>query len=251
MSNSRPLIGISVHVGRVAAPHGDVEMRFESQARYAQAVREAGGIPLLVPTDSQEVVEDTLNELDGLLLSGGGSLPSAFFEQNPQPTLRETNPVRYDVEVAMVRSAWARSMPLLGICRGHQTIAEALGGEVVRDVRGPDRPEHYQDLSPTVRTHALSVESDSRLGRLIGRESLVNSFHRQAVGAVPTGWRVVARSPDGLVEAMEAVNGFGVGCQFHPEWLGEAEPGFARLFTEFVAASEEFGRTARAGVVRG
>lgn len=235
----RPRVGITVHLGAVERL-GREEARFELTARYAQAVRDAGGVPLLVPTDSAEGLGATLDALDGLLLSGGGSLPAAYFEANPDPTLRQTNPVRYDVEVALVRSAWERDMPLMGICRGHQTIAEALGGELIRDVRGDGRPEHYQEDAPTVRTHALAVEDGSRLARLVGSAPAVNSFHRQAVVRVPAGWRVVARSPDGLVEAMEAERGFGVGCQFHPEWLVE-EPGFAALFAEFVAAGAAFG----------
>lgn len=237
----RPRIGITVHLASVTASPGGAELRFELAARYAQAVREAGGVPLLVPTDSPASIGDTLGAVDGLLLSGGGSLPTAYFTANPNPTLRQTNPVRYDMEVALIRAAWERGMPLLGICRGHQTIAEALGGELIRDVRGPDRPEHYQDEAPTVRTHALGVVGGSRLARLVGTQTQVNSFHRQAVSVAPAGWRAVAHSPDGLIEAIEADVGFGVGCQFHPEWLGEVEPGFAALFEEFVAASARFG----------
>lgn len=234
----RPRVGITVHLGSVER-HGRDEPRFELTARYAQAVREAGGLPLMVPTDSAEGLEETLDALDGLLLSGGGSLPAAYFQENPDPTLRQTNPVRYDVEVALVRAAWARGMPLLGICRGHQTIAEALGGELVRDVRRQGSPEHYQGEAPEVRTHALAVEEGSRLARLVGAATAVNSFHRQAVSRPPEGWQAVARSPDGLVEAIEAERGFGVGCQFHPEWLFD-EPGFARLFEEFVAACAQY-----------
>ena len=234
----RPRVGITVHLGTVRR-QGREEERFELAARYAQAVRDAGGAPLLVPTDSPEAAEETLDALDGLLLSGGGSLPARYFEENPDPSLRQTNPVRYDVEVALVRAAWSRGMPLMGICRGHQTIAEALGGELIRDVRRDGRPEHYQEEAPTVRTHPLAVEEGSRLARLVGRETRVNSFHRQAVSRPPSGWRVAARSPDGLVEAIEAESGFGAGCQFHPEWLCD-EPGFAALFAEFVAACAGF-----------
>src|SRR5690606_27376958 len=111
------------------------------------------------------------------------------------------------------------------------------------------------------------IEPGSLLGRLLGPEAQVNSFHRQAVDRLPDGGRVVARSPDGLVEAMEvpgeageetsaeageetgagSVDRVRVGCQFHPEWLYEAHPGFERLFEEFVAAAGEFRRQADSG----
>jgi len=244
---TRPLIGITVHSADVRAREGNRETRFEMSARYAQAVARAGGLPLLVPAHpSVDVpVEETLAALDGLLVSGGGGLSSDYFVENPNPSLRDTNLPRYDVEVEMIRSAWQAGMPLLGICRGHQTMVEAMGGTLVNDLRSDvANAEHYQKEPATTATHSLSLRADSLLGRLVPDGVMVNSFHRQVVATVPAGWHVTAWSPDGLVEAVEVVDSgktgaqrFAIGCQFHPEWLGESEQGFERLFDEFITAA--------------
>lgn len=236
----RPRIGITVHLAEVRTREGDLEHRYELASRYAEAVRDAGGLPLLVPTHPGSVVaaEETVAAIDGLLLSGGGSLPASYFDEHRDPGLRDTNPLRYDVEAELVRAAAAAGLPLLGICRGQQTIVEALGGELVRDLRGLDGVrDHYQTVPAAERTHGLRIRAGTRLARTLGPEARVNSFHRQVVARPPEGWRVSAWSEDGLVEAVEALEGFGLGCQFHPEHLGPTEPGFASLFEEFVVAA--------------
>lgn len=236
----RARIGITVHVAGEAAPQGHREIRFSLGARYAQAVLEAGGLPLLLPTHPEAAApaEAVLEAIDGLLLSGGGPLPPDYFALNPEPSLQGTNPPRYQVEAALVRAAAALGKPLLGICRGQQTMVEVLGGELLRDLtRHASALEHHQTLPPWQPSHGLRVEPGSRLSGWVGRRAQVNSFHRQAVRAPPPGWRVSAWADDGLIEAVEAEAGFMVGLQFHPEWLGQSEPRFRALFTDFVAAA--------------
>lgn len=237
----RPRIGVSVHCATVVNREGHEEVRFDVAARYAAAVVKAGGVPLLLPThpDAATDPEAYVAAIDGLLLTGGGSLPASYFVDNPEPSLRDTNPPRYDVEVALVRAASAVGMPLLGICRGHQTLAEALGGTLLKDLRTvPGNAEHYQALPATEPTHSLRTAPGSLLAASLPSEARVNSFHRQTVVKPPPGWRATGWSPDGLIEAIEADDGFGLGCQFHPEWLGESDPGFSALFTAFVAAAD-------------
>lgn len=234
-------VGITVHVAEQVAREGLPEWQLQVGARYAQAVVQAGGIPLLLPThpDAAAAAEDVLDTIDALLVSGGGSIPGQYFRDNPDPSLRDTNPVRYDFEVDLIQRANARGMPLLGICRGHQTIAEALGGSqamnlgIMAGVRN-----HYQELRPQTTTHSVTFESGTRMAGWLGAGGPVNSFHRQVVPAPPPGWRVSAWSDDGFVEAMEAEAGFGIGVQYHPEWLTDAEPRYLNLFSEFVAAAK-------------
>jgi len=256
----RPRIGITVHSADVRARQGNRETRFEVSARYAQAVAHGGGLPLLLPTNTSVAIpaSEILTALDGLLISGGGGLTADYFVEHPNPSLRDTNPQRYDVEVPLISAAWAIGMPLLGICRGHQTMVEALGGSLVNDLRtDPANAEHYQTQPATQPTHALALLPGSRLARLVPDGVMVNSFHRQAVVSVPEGWLVTALSPDGLVEAVESHgtagtgsdSSFAVGCQFHPEWLGDSEPGFNRLFEEFVAAAGAYALRAQDSTV--
>lgn len=238
----KPLIGITVHVAEHTAQQGHREVRYEVGSRYAAAVLAAGGLPLFVAThsDSSPAAADIVDRLDGLLLSGGGSLPGEYFVENPDPSLRDTNPERYDTEVELVRAARARNLPLLGICRGHQTMVEALGGELIRNLGSrPGQRDHYQTLPPDTATHDVRVAPGSRLAGLLGREARVNSFHRQAVTVVPDGWTATAWSDDELIEAVEAQDGFAIGLQFHPEWLGGVDRGFQELFRTFVEAAAE------------
>ncbi|HET9026763.1 MAG TPA: gamma-glutamyl-gamma-aminobutyrate hydrolase family protein [Trueperaceae bacterium] len=238
-----PVIGITVHVAEVVTEEGHGEWRFQLAARYAKAVADAGGVPLLLPThpDSSGRLEDVLGAIDALLLSGGGRLPGQYFHDNPDPSLRDTNPVRYDLEVSLVRAAWAAGMPLLGICRGHQTVAEALGGTIVRNLGAiPGAANHYQTEVATVTTHAVELTPGSALAGWVGETVRVNSFHRQVVDKPPPHWRVTARSTDGWVEAIEADRGFGIGTQFHPEWLTQEQPAFRKLFLAFVEAAANY-----------
>lgn len=240
---SAPVVGITVHVAEVATKEGGSEWRFQVSARYAQAVAGAGGVPVLLPTlgAASGGVEAVLGALDALLVSGGGGIPGQYFVDHPDPTLRETNPARYDLEADLVRAAWARRMPLLGICRGHQTLSEALGGPPVLNLsRVEGSRDHYQREPHTVPTHEVTLAPGSRLAGWVGPLARVNSFHRQVVVEPPPGWRVSARSDDGWVEAIEAEDGFGVGTQFHPEWLELVQPSFGALFREFVQAGEAY-----------
>lgn len=236
----RPRIGITVHMAEQVDSNGTEEVRFSLGARYAEAVLEAGGLPLLLPThpNSAAPAGEVVAVIDGLLLSGGGSIPRQYFDDNPDPSLRETNPLRYDVEAALVQAARQGSLPILGICRGHQTMLEALGGPLVRNLSAAaGDADHYQNVASDVTTHGLRTVPGTRLASWLGVESRVNSFHRQVVQDVPSGWRVAAFSDDGLVEAIEADDGFAVGLQFHPEWLEERQPAFRQIFDAFVAAA--------------
>ncbi len=237
---AKPRVGITVHVAEVTDRAGHPEWRFQVGARYAQVIKQAGGVPLLLPTHPEAALSpsETLDLVDALLVSGGGNIPGQYFVENPDPSLRDTNPTRYDLEVELIRAAWDRGTPLLGICRGHQTIAEALGGSPVLNlgiVSGARN--HYQEEKPTACTHGVAFEPGTQLASWLGPAGGVNSFHRQVVEQPPVGWRVSAYSDDGWVEAMEAVDRFGVGVQYHPEWLVDEQVAYRRLFSEFVAAA--------------
>ncbi|MBQ2787463.1 MAG: gamma-glutamyl-gamma-aminobutyrate hydrolase family protein [Bacteroidaceae bacterium] len=194
-----------------------------AEAYYA-SVLEAGGVPLLIPPYSQrEALAETLKTVDALLLSGGADIDPRYMAQQPDYTLLHTiNPKRDEQELMLVRLATDRQLPILGICRGIQTLAAALGGEVHQDIYaalGDNLLCHDQQEERGVATHEVHLVPHMRLAKIFGREKIgVNTFHHQAVSVLPQGFKVSAVAPDGVIEGMEAVDGRSIiGVQWHPE----------------------------------
>jgi putative glutamine amidotransferase len=238
IKTNRPIIGITCHLAMQPDPSGNTRGFHRLSAQYTMAIQAAGGLPVLLGTalDYVPAPADQISAVDGLLLSGGTDLPTGSFQDNPRPTLRQTDPGRYDYEVALVREAWHRGLPMLGICRGHQTLSEALGGRLILNIMkdSPGSLNHYQREPPTSPTHEITLSSNTRLHEWIGERAQVNSFHRQAVAEPPAGFIVSAQSEDHLIEAIEAKDKFALGLQFHPEWMFKSRPEFLRLFQAFI-----------------
>jgi putative glutamine amidotransferase len=184
---------------------------------YAGAVEKAGGAPVLVPyLESLAAVDAVLGRVSGLVMTGGGRTYS--LKSKGRLTLREQNPARYEFDCYLVRSALSLGLPLVGICRGCQMIAEVTGGEVAWIESGLDHQQEGK-LPSQSPSHPVYTEPGSLLARIVGETRIhTNSFHRQAVTRVGTGYRVAARARDGVTEAFEKENGsFVLGLQFHPE----------------------------------
>lgn len=244
MKFGKPLIGITCHLAMQPDPSGNTRTFHRLSTQYTMAILAAGGLPILLGTATDYVSPpmDVISELDGLLLSGGTDLPAGSFSDNPRPTLRETDPVRYDYEVELVREAWRCGKPMMGICRGHQTLAEALGGRLILNIMkdNPQSLDHYQREPPSSPSHAITIASDTRLKEWLGEGTPVNSFHRQAVAEPPAGFVVSARSGDHLIEAIESERSFALGLQFHPEWMFQSRPEFLRPFQAFIQEAVSF-----------
>ncbi len=206
---------------------------------YIRAIRESGGIPVVLPnTDpSPEAIEDYLTRLDALLLPGGADIPPSEYGEAPHPTVKVLSDERFSFEKAMGK-AWIErtDKPLLGICLGSQWINVLHGGSLVQDIPSEFNANHRDT------THKVTVEPDSRLGGIFGESEFeVNSLHHQAVRKVGKGLRIVARSPEGIVEATESVdpNRFLIGVQWHPEKLMPEDQRQAKLLKAFVEAARE------------
>ncbi len=191
---------------------------------YYRSVLAAGGSPLIIPpyADRDALVE-ALSRIDALVLSGGADIDPRYMGEEPDYNLlHKINPPRDEQELMLARLAVGRGLPILGICRGVQTLAVALGGSVHQDIYaalGDALLNHDQSEERGVATHWVALEEGSRLAGIFGTDKLfVNTFHHQAVNRVPQGFRVAALSPDGVIEAIEAVDGSPViGVQWHPE----------------------------------
>jgi len=202
---------------------------------YSRAVFLSGGLPMmLVPPGEGMPVEDLagiiLDKLDGLLLSGGGN--ASRFSASNMPGMDLQQPRRYVFEAHLIREAWRRSLPVLGICRGHQMMAEVLGGALREEVVSGHGGE-------TGVGHPINPEGGNLFPSLGDSWPWqVNTYHCQVVEQVPPGFAVAARSPEGWIEAMEAIDKhFFLGVQFHPEMMFEESHKARRLFKAFMEAA--------------
>ena len=226
-AQSKPVIGITANYddGKSMLAEG-----------YYKKVVAAGGVPLLIPPmDDTDTIINTLDRIDGLILSGGGDYNPLFCGEEPSPRLHSINGERDLPELLITRLAYNRQIPMMGICRGIQTLAMALGGTVRQDIGDTEGLiKHSQDAHRSVPTHSVSVCDDSVLHHIYGSRTLyVNSFHHQAVGEPGDKFRVVARSSDGVVEAMESTEMKSIiGVQWHPECIDDGLPLFKWLVAE-------------------
>lgn len=209
---------------------------------YSEAVDRAGGIPVLLPNRQNAAA---LTACDALLLTGGGDFDPVWFGQaNHGTPLGAISPERDRTELALIRAALSRNMPVLGICRGMQALAIASGGTLIQDLAERQGLPHFQTESRETPTHRVRIAATSRLGKLLEvPEIWVNSFHHQAVESVGSGWTVSATSDDGLIEALEwsgdPVDRWIIGVQWHPEDLsGANDPAAQAIFSDFLMAVE-------------
>ncbi len=243
-ANHQPIIGITANYA-----DGDACLR----DKYYQQVVDAGGTPVIIPPIAEkEAIVNTLDHLDGLLLTGGGDINPLWTGEEPSPQLHGINATRDLPELLITRLAYNRQIPILGICRGIQTLAVALDGKVTQDIatawqqnkaaiaddkkknskkdkekEAESTPQslikHSQDGDRDLLSHSVNILPDTMLHEIYGTDRIfVNSFHHQAVADPGQRFHVTATAPDGVIEAMESSEYKPIlGVQWHPEWLGE------------------------------
>lgn len=232
-AGKRPVIGITGNYG---------ELTCKLAETYYKSVLRAGGVPVIIPPLADtDVIINTLGHIDALILSGGSDYDPHYAGEEPDPKLGEINEERDLPELFITRLAYNRQLPILGICRGIQTLAMALGGRVKQDITDIATINHSQSEERSVATHQVNLVNDSLLCRIYrGATTLsVNSFHHQAVCETGDRFRITARSEDGVIEAMESTEFKPViGVQWHPECLAEGLPVFQWLVGEAVRYRE-------------
>ena len=245
----RPVIGITGNYEDLTCKLGK---------GYYQSVIRAGGVPVVIPPSAdKEVLMNTLDHIDALILSGGGDINPLYAGEEPIPGLHGINQERDLPELLITRLAYNRQLPMLGICRGIQTLAVALGGKVCQDIGSEElrvkseefatAVKHSQDADRSEPTHSVTIEEDSTLFNIY-KEKLsplssflspllyVNSFHHQAVSEPGDKFRVVATAKDGIVEAIESTEFKSIiGVQWHPECMEDGLPLFQWLVDEACA----------------
>jgi putative glutamine amidotransferase len=206
---------------------------------YVRSVERAGGRPLLVPP-SDEGVEETLDALDGLLLSGGSDLDPALYGQEPHAETKGVDAARDRSELLLLEAALARDLPVLAVCRGSEVLNVARGGDLVQHLPerlGSDRHNHTPGVFSD---HDIRIDAASGLGTALGERAPVKSHHHQGIGRIGEGLHAVAWADDGTTEGIEDPGRrFALGVLWHPE-AGED----GALFDALVAAAAEY-RAAR------
>ena len=236
----QPLIGIIASREEIPdfLPHVFAVMQGD-----AVAVHQAGGVPLCIPPlidDGQ--AEKLAARLDGLYLAGGGDVSARYSPGVENNLLEYTDEERDRVELALLRAALARDIPVLAICRGLQVLNVALGGTLVDDLstRLPDVIKHKVEKGEALdaSSHTISLVAGSRLATIYDKLLLqVNSFHHQGIFTLGLGLTPIAAAPDGLIEAVEHPDyRFCLGVQWHPEYSIGCEPGIEKIFSAFIAA---------------
>ncbi len=234
-SGRRPVIGITANYGEQTAKLAE---------GYYKRLIAVGATPVIIPPSANmDMLLTLLNRIDGLLLSGGADINPLFMGEEPQPQLGGINDERDLPELLIARLAFNRQMPILGICRGIQVMAVALGGRMAQHISTTIK--HSQDASRGVATHSVTIAPDSILynvykdyGPFIPKDEpypatlAVNSFHHQAVSDPGPHFRVSARASDGTIEAIESCEHKPfVGVQWHPECLDDPDMDRQPLFS--------------------
>lgn len=216
-ADHRPMIGLT---GNCA----DIDVTIRNY--YHKQIVAAGGVPVIIPpVADKDVIINTLERLDAIILTGGADYNPLWAGEEPSAKLHHINAQRDLPELLITRLAYNRNIPMLGICRGIQTLAMALDGKVIQDISEtiPNTIKHSQDADTCEPTHSVSVAEGSMLHAVYGKDKLyVNSFHHQAVGDCGPKFIVTAKANDGVVEAIESSEYRKImGVQWHPECMGD------------------------------
>jgi putative glutamine amidotransferase len=227
----RPIIGITTY-GR------DEDSRFRLPCLYVDCVRRAGGAVVLIPP-GDDSNDEVLAVVDGIILAGGGDMDPAIYGGRNHETIYSVDAERDHTELALARRIIGTDVPTLGICRGHQVLNVAMGGtlhEHLPDVVGDTVPHRLPPREPT--EHGITVDPQSRLAAILGESHFsAASWHHQATRDVAAGLTVVARAPDGTIEACEMPgHPWLFTVQWHPELTAHGSPTQQRLFDALVDA---------------
>jgi len=239
----QPLIALTA----TCQPGANSSLMMGLNDAYQEAIYEAGGLPVCLPPLADLAAVSAFEaEFDGFVLTGGPDLPGKYYGRDDHPSMHIAMPRRAAWDMALTRFLLQKSSkPLLGICLGCQEINVAAGGDLHQHL-----PEVAENILVHTRVdgapetmHSVLVEDDSMLAKIAGAgEMMVNSYHHQAIDRLAPGFRVTARSEDGVIEAIEptrdlAEKRFLLALQWHPERIRHLEKQ-RKIFHAFIEASK-------------
>lgn len=238
-SDRTPIIGISGYVDGTTAKLG---------MTYVESVRKGGGIPFILPLSTDTLmIDDLLNNIDGLIMSGGEDIDPLIYGEEPHIMLGKVTHQRDTFDLQLIKRAIKKKIPILGICRGEQALNVAMGGTLYQDIPSQieNAIEHSQKEARNYASHPIQIEENTILSSLLKcKTAMVNSFHHQSIKELAPGLIVCAISPDGIIEGVESEDGLSIGVQFHPEgFVFHGDNQFLPLFEWIVEKAKKRSRT--------
>lgn len=221
---ARTVVGVAANLCPVDAEGKNIHSSVS--CKFAESIRQVGGLPLVIPVGDKSIVRDYVEMIDKLILTGGQNVHPQFYGEKKTIESDDYNLVRDEFELALLKEALRQNKPIMAICRGVQLVNVAFGGTLHQEIEG-----HWQGL-PFGTSHSIETVEGSVVAQLFGKESQVNSVHRQSIKDLAPNFRVTAVDPrDQTVEAIESIDEHRIiGLQWHPEFLVNEEDGNLELF---------------------
>ncbi len=228
----KPIIGISGSIDNAG--------RIFAHENYIKSVYKADGIPIILPHIHDEYI---LNNIQGMVLTGGDDIPSNMFGEKTVCLIKPEKNQRLQHDLWLIQKLKERAIPTLGICYGMQIVNVALGGTLYQDIQTqhPQAINHLQKTEAATLAnalvHSVTIKPSTTLASILNNHEnlIVNSTHHQAVKDVGMGLIASAVSPDGIIEAIESLNGWFLGIQWHPEKLDNESS--SQIFSYLVATA--------------
>ena len=236
MSNNKPIIGLTSNILELEG-----NKTTTVYLSYSEAIKKAGGIPLIFPLGNEELAKKWVSMVDGILLTGGIDVNPIFYDEQPSKDLGETHKGLDQSHFQIINEARKQGKPLFGICRGAHLINVASGGSLYQHVEedeqddNSDDLEHLSNVERPEPVHTVYLEKDSELFSIVRKDKMdVNSFHHQGIKELGKGLKAVAKAEDGLIEAFEGTEEPIMGTQFHPEELRKHDASMDKLLNYFI-----------------
>ncbi|MFY0546204.1 gamma-glutamyl-gamma-aminobutyrate hydrolase family protein [Brevibacillus sp. H7] len=237
----RPLIGVACT--KMYFPNNNLDQFFYVGSGYVDGIARTGGTPLILPlmSISDAPFRDIVESLDGIILTGGDDPAPHLYGEEPLQGLGQIEYERDLAELEVIRLARELKKPILGICRGMQIMNVAFGGTLIQDIPSqvPGAFQHAQKGSRQYGAHKVQLQP-GMIAEALGRtEILVNTSHHQAVKDVAPGFKVTGTAADGVIEAIESLDGLYVGVQWHPERMWAHDDNMLKLAAAFVNKTKQ------------
>lgn len=243
----RPIIGVAST--KMYFPGNTLDQFFYVGSGYVDGVARTGGVPYILPllTVKDAPFREMVERLDGLILTGGDDPAPHLYGEEPLQGLGEVEYERDLAELEVIKLAMELKKPILGICRGMQILNVAAGGTLIQDIPSqvPGALQHAQKGSRQYGAHKVMLQPGVVAEALGKTEFLVNTSHHQAVKDVAPGYRATGIAADGVIEAIESLDGLHIGLQWHPERMWAHDDNMLKIAEMFVNKCRQAKHSAR------